>query len=91
MISDLTPDEMERIVQRHVDALMEYFECVQILVSNSSPEGTESVSKGAGNWYARQGMAQFFINLDRSETQAHKIAEHTQPPPPEEGEEWKPR
>lgn len=89
MNTDLTPAQQEQLVQQHVNALMEHFDCVQILVSNVITDGTASVFKGAGNWYGRQGMAQDFINRDRSETQAHKIAERTQPPPPEDGEEWK--
>lgn len=89
MHNDLPPAEMEAIVQKHVDALMEHFECVQILTSLSSQNGTESVNLGAGNWFARQGMAHEFISRDRANTSAHEIAKVIPRQPPDEGEDWK--
>lgn len=74
METDLDPDEQQAIVQHHITALMEHFEAVQILVSSSTPEGTESVFMGAGNWFARQGMARDFLNQDQARTNAKEIA-----------------
>lgn len=89
MHNDRTPSELEAIVQSHVNALMEHFEVVQILTSLTSQNGTESVNLGAGNWYARQGMAHEFIGRDRAHTSAHEIAKIIPSSPPEEGDEWK--
>ena len=91
MISRLSADTEQRAeVERHVLALMEHFDAVQILVSCTAPcGGTESVFQGAGNWFARQGMAHEFINRDQAETNAFKIGEKIQPPPDEDGEAWK--
>ncbi len=74
MVSDLTPEQMQEAVQRHVTALMEHFDSVQILVSVCTEEGTEFVKLGAGNWFARQGMAHDFITCDRAHTEAREIA-----------------
>ena len=61
-------------LRQHVTALMERFDSVQILASNSTDIGTENVFLGAGNWFARQGMAHDFINKDRAQTEAHELA-----------------
>ena len=71
---DMTPEQMQAKVEIHLNALMEFFDCVQILVSTYTPKGTDFVRKGAGNWFARQGMAQDFINTARAETEAAEIA-----------------
>jgi hypothetical protein len=79
MTSDLTPEQMLDVVRPHVTALMEHFEAVQIHVSICTPNGTEHVNLGAGNWFARQGMAQDFINQDRAHTEANEIAKAIPP------------
>jgi hypothetical protein len=85
-MSDLTPQQLEEFVQRHVDGLREFFPEVQILVSHELETGeTASVFKGAGNWYARQGMAKHFLDCDQAETLAYKMPK----PPPDDDEEWK--
>lgn len=91
MISTLSAkDEQRAEVERHVLALMEHFDAVQILVSSTAQcGGTESVFQGAGNWFARQGMAHDFINRDQADTNAIRIADKIQPPPDEDGETWK--
>lgn len=93
MISPLSSNGEQRAeIEKHVLALMEHFDAVQILVSSTAPcGGTESVFQGAGNWFARQGMAHDFIQRDQSETSASKIADKISPPPPDDGEEWKQR
>lgn len=85
---ELPPEEQERLVKRHVDALMEYFEVVQIMVSSNVPEGTSNVFKGDGNWFARQGMAHDFIRQDKARTDAREISKAIEPPK-DAGEEWK--
>ena len=65
---------MQDVVRNHVLALMEHFDSVQILVSVSSSIGTQNVYMGAGNWFARQGMAHDFIAQDKAHTEANEMA-----------------
>lgn len=91
MTTDLTPAEQEQLVQKHVHALLEHFDCVQILVSNSIAEGTANVFLGGGNWFARQGMAHEFIRKDRAQTEAlelSKVIPRTRSDD-DDGESWK--
>jgi len=74
MNTGLSPDEQFELVRQHVTRLLEFFDTVQILVSNSTEVGTENVFLGAGNWFARQGMAHDFITRDRAQTEAAEIA-----------------
>lgn len=74
MNTGLTPEQQKAIVIKHVTALGEFFDSVQVLVSNSTDIGTESVYLGAGNWYARQGMAHDFIHKDQAQTEAHELS-----------------
>jgi len=72
---DSTEQESLKIVGEHISSLMEHFESVQVLCSRHNPSiGTENVYLGAGNWFARQGMAHDFINQDKSRTEASEIA-----------------
>ena len=73
MMDDMSPEQQESVVQQHVHQLMEHFECVQILVSTMTPEGTVNVFLGAGNWSARQGMAHDFIRQADARTDAAQI------------------
>lgn len=88
MTPDIKPAAQERLVTQHVNALLEHFDCVQILVSSTIPEGTSNVFIGGGNWFARQGMAHEFIRKDKAQTDAREISRAIQPPP-DDGEEWK--
>lgn len=74
MNTGLNQTEQMAIVRQHVIALSEFFDSIQILVSNSGDIGTESVYLGSGNWFARQGMAHDFITKDRAHTEAHELS-----------------
>ena len=80
MESDLTQDEQVELVQRHVQTLMEHFDCVQILVSNVITDGTANIFKGGGNWFGRQGMCHDFIRRDQAQTDAAEISRAISPP-----------
>lgn len=46
------------LLQKHVDALGEHFDSVQIFCTRHDParaDGTVAVQLGVGNWYARYG------------------------------------
>lgn len=55
--------------------LVEHFDAVQLLVSVTEEGRTSYRAIGAGNWYARQGMAHEFINADVAQVHAAEIAE----------------
>lgn len=82
MESDLSPEQMQDLARNHVLALMEHFDSVQILVSVSTPIGTQNVYMGAGNWFARQGMAHDFIAKDKAYTEANELSKVLPPREP---------
>lgn len=74
----MTASERVTMLNKALDQLSEHFDHVQILTTWQSEDGsgqTESLFRGAGNWYARQGMAQSFIEGDIAEEHANRIAE----------------
>lgn len=84
----MTTEQQKALVERHVAALAEHFEAVQILVSTHGGEATDYVFRGGGNAFARRGMAQVFLEQDVASINAAEIASALDPPP-DEGEEWK--
>lgn len=54
--------------------LAEDWECVQILVSRTEPDGTGRYFFGVGNWFARQGMAHDFIGSEEARVNANEIS-----------------
>ena len=72
--NSLTQEEMQELVARHAQQLIEYFDAVQILVSLPGDGGTASIFTGRGNWFARQGMAHDFIKQDQARTDANELA-----------------
>lgn len=73
-------DQEQLIIAKAVHDLGEFFSEVQILVSRISPEGTERYFLGEGNWFARKGMAQSFLDNDNQLESARKIANELHPP-----------
>lgn len=88
-MTDAQIKSLNQIVQDAATKLAEHFGSVQILCSLHMESGqTLSITKGQGDWYARQGLAHEFINRDMAQEIAVEIAEKQQPPP-DNGEEWK--
>lgn len=74
----MTSEQAQKIVEKHVAAIAEHFPNVQILASRIKGDGsgnTEAHFFGAGDWYARQGMAHEFITMDTARTTAHVTRE----------------
>lgn len=67
--------ELTKIVEDAVLALGEHFEAVQIFVSNSEGDGTYVSKQGSGNMYARLGMAAEFLEEEKEDRLAYKIAD----------------
>lgn len=84
----MTDDERHRILDEAVAKLAEHFDVVQILVSWTDDRTTYAKKAGSGNWYARRGMAEEFVDSSRDEDLASRIAK-AQEPPPDESESWK--
>lgn len=84
----MTNDERKLEIERCLHRIMEVADCVQVLASYTDSEGTHSCFVGAGNWFARTGMARDFLERDSSHTSANEIKPFLQPPP-EDGENWK--
>lgn len=71
----MNPDQLDELLLETVRKLGEHFDAVQIHASTVGDNGkTTRFSQGIGNWYARQGMAQEFINEDKAADQARLIA-----------------
>ena len=49
-------DQDQDNIQKHVDALMEHFDTVQIFVTRYENEGTTHLRHGSGNVFARRGQ-----------------------------------
>lgn len=62
------------LVDALVHQLGEYFPVVAIMVSREDGiNGTEMLSRGSGNYYARLGMCHEFINSSQAETLANRL------------------
>jgi len=55
-------EEMFRYISGHCAKLMEHFDTVEIFVTKHDKEGTLSLAKGDGNWYARIGQINEWMN-----------------------------
>lgn len=72
----MTDEEKQNLwdlITSATEKLGEHFDAIQILASMSEEDGTRTFFHGAGNWYARRGMAQEFVNVDQARTLAAEI------------------
>lgn len=67
------------VLEKCLVEIGEHFEVVQIFVSYVDETGTFSGARGSGNWYARKGLAQEFINQDTAQEIADAIARRMRP------------
>jgi hypothetical protein len=75
-------DEAMRRMNAARDSLAEFFPSVQILVSRpnlESPGNTEYLHVGAGDVFARRGLVQFWLDMDKSYDTARILAEILKP------------
>lgn len=77
----MTDKEAEAMLEDVAAKLREHFDAVQILVSWQADEnrGTYCVKRGAGNWWARQGMARDFVQADQAASTANALAHAIRP------------
>lgn len=84
----MTHDELREFIEKKVAEIHEHCDAVQVLVSWNEEGVTRDLFSGAGNWYARQGMAREFVIRNKAQEFARQIKD-SQPPPATEGDEWK--
>jgi hypothetical protein len=69
----MTDEEHERLLEDCASMLGEHFDAVQILACVTVGGLTKCVKRGTGNWYARQGMAHEFIEMEKAQEIAVQI------------------
>jgi hypothetical protein len=84
----MSGDEAEKMLEEVTAKLGEHFDAVQILATWNEDGVTKLTNRGAGNWYARQGMAHQFITTDIAQDQAFQIAERLKEKP-DDSDDWK--
>lgn len=67
-------NKLGHLVAKVAIDLGEHFDAVQILTCICDDEGTSNISRGSGNWFARQGMAHEFIAQEVAETTGKGVA-----------------
>ncbi len=64
--------DAQKMIEAIASQLSEHFDAVQIMISfpcdagDMSGTATQGLSAGRGNWYARQGMANEFVQRERA-------------------------
>lgn len=77
----MTDKEKIKVLEKHVSALSEIYDCVQVLATGLREDNTTfSHKRGSGNWYARKGLAHEFIEENIAEDAATQIARKLDPP-----------
>lgn len=69
----MTNAELEDLIANHVSQLMEHFSSVQIVATLVTDKNTVGFKRGAGDWYARIGMAREFLIRDKAITEEDAI------------------
>lgn len=63
-------DHIDKEIEKFLSSIAEYVDVAQIMVSfQTSERQTMCTKDGFGNWYARIGMAEEFIEQDMARTQ----------------------
>ena len=75
MITELSCQERDALLQAAADRLSEHFDTVQIIATSMLDKGaTQMNARGAGNMYARLASARTFVENDHIESQAWEMA-----------------
>lgn len=85
----MSNEEIQAILRRAAADLGEHFDAVQIVASRIDEKtgSTTPHHAGTGNWFARRGLCQQFIEMDQADTAARAIGPAINPP--DEGEKWR--
>ena len=88
-ISSDNESDRKTILNTACTALMEHFDAVQILTTWADHTQTYDLAWGQGNWYARQGLVQTFIQRDKAQENAVELAAKINDNRDCDGEDWK--
>jgi uncharacterized protein YciW len=67
-------DDISKLVDRAVATLQEHCSSVHVMVSVQQDGCTRSIHRGAGDYYARLGLAHEFIDTTKQQDSAAHIA-----------------
>jgi hypothetical protein len=87
----MTHEEAYKLLDDTLLKLGEHFDAVQIAATWSEQSQSMACHRGAGNWYARQGMAHEFIQMDRAQEIGMQVAKQIPQPPTDDSDDWKDR
>lgn len=73
----LTDEEAFELLERAVRSLAEHFDTVQIFVTAQQGTETNGFNKGAGNWYARVGQINSWVQREAEVNRAQARADFT--------------
>lgn len=76
----MSPEQARAVLDNTIAKLEEHFDAVQILVTwpmeTGYTDGTHYMARGGGNWYARRGMVEAFINDDKAANIGRAVADN---------------
>ena len=70
-----TEQRIKSLMKEYAAKLSEFADSVQLFASWGDHGQTHSHYTGAGNWFARQGMAHDFITADEAQTHANELGD----------------
>jgi hypothetical protein len=72
----MTQEEAELNLEKALNSISEYFDCVQIMVSWNEEAETRDLMTGSGNWYARLALAREMLIRHDSQELAKQISDY---------------
>jgi len=84
----MTHEEGVTLVDQAIAVLMEHCDNVQIIASWGDARDTRYLSRGAGNWFARVGQAECWLNECKNTELAEAVGSAIDNDD-KDGEEWK--
>jgi len=82
----MTHPEAIKIAENAIAMLMEHFDNVQVLGSWMEDGETSFVSTGAGNWFARTGHAERWLQDGKDSILAQQIGDELKE---DDGDDWR--
>jgi hypothetical protein len=76
----MTHAELDAMCEPFLEKLGEHADAIQILATWNEEGLTHMYKIGAGNWYARQGIAREFVEENQAMTTAKEIGLTLNPP-----------
>jgi len=58
-------EQDELRINKAIDELSEFFDTVHVFATRDEPDGTVALQRGAGNWYARYGQIELWVEKEK--------------------------